>query len=123
MADFFSILASGYVSAGMNISATSNAPYVNVDPASYEGSWSGKYADNSSFTFSISNVNGFRAKVKYQSGSTIQYQDVLIRSGAFRIGDSKFTLVRDGVAQVKTVVTSPVDGSNVLNTAYANQTT
>jgi hypothetical protein len=123
MSSIFSILSSGYVSAGLNISATSNTPYVNVDPASYEGSWTGKYADNSSYTFTISNVNGFRAKVKYQSGSTLQYQDVLIKDGAFRIGNSKFTLARSGVAQVKTVVTSPVDGSNILNTSYAQQQT
>jgi hypothetical protein len=120
MADIFSIISSGYISAGLNVSA-SGSKYVNVDPASYEGSWSGKYADNTSFTISISNVNGFRAKVKYQSGSTVQYQDVLIKDNSFRIGDSKFTLARPGVAQVKTVVTSPVDGSNVLNTAYAQQ--
>jgi hypothetical protein len=123
MSSIYSILASNYVSAGLNISATSNTPYVNVDPASYEGSWTGKYADNSSFTFTISNVNGFRAKVKYQSGSTLQYQDVLIKDGSFRIGNSKFTLAQSGVAQVKTVVTSPVDGSNILNTSYAQQQT
>jgi hypothetical protein len=122
MADIFSIISSGYMSAALNVSA-SGSKYVNVDPASYEGSWGGKYADNTSFTISISNVNGFRAKVKYQSGSTVQYQDVLIKDNAFRIGDSKFTLVKPGVAEVKTVVTSPVDGSNVLNTAYAQQVT
>jgi hypothetical protein len=120
--DIFSIISSGYISAGLNVSA-SGSKYVNVDSASYEGSWNGKYANNSSFTFVISNVNGFRAKVKYQAGSTVQYQDVLIKNNAFRIGDSKFTLVRNGVAQVKTVVTSPVDGSNVLNTAYAHKNT
>ncbi len=123
MSDIYSIISSGYVNAGLNIASTSSTPYVNVDPASYEGSWTGKYADNSSFSFSISNVNGFRAKVKYQSGSTTQYQDVLIKDSSFRIGNSKFTLARAGVAQVKTVVTSPVDGSNVLNTAYATQVT
>jgi hypothetical protein len=123
MSSIFSILSSGYVSAGLNIASTSSTPYVNVDPASYEGSWTGKYADNSSYSFTISNVNGFRAKVKYQSGSTLQYQDVLIKDGAFRIGDSKFTLAQAGVAQVKTVVTSPVDGSNILNTSYAQQQT
>lgn len=121
MPDIYSILSSGYVNAGLSIASTSNTPYVNVDAASYEGTWTGKYADNSSFNFSISNVNGFRAKVKYQSGATTQYQDVLIRDSSFRIGNSKFTLARAGVAQVKTVVTSPVDGSNVLNTAYATQ--
>lgn len=123
MSDIYSILSSNYVSVGMNIASTSNTPYVNVDPASYEGTWTGKYADNSSFTFTVSNVNGFRAKVKYQSGSTLQYQDVLIKDGSFRIGNSKFTLAQAGVAQVKTVVSDPVSGGNILNTAYAQQDT
>ena len=121
MADLFSTIASGYMSAGMNIPSSSK--YVSVDPSAYEGVWSGKYADNSSYKFSISSVNGFRAKVKYESGATVQYQDVLIRDNAFRIGNSKFTLTRPGVAQIKTVVTSPADGSNVLNTSYAHQAT
>jgi hypothetical protein len=119
VADLFSTIASSYMSAGINI--PSNSKYVNVDPAVYEGTWSGKYADNSSYKFSISNVSGFRAKIRYESGATVQYQDVLIKDNSFRIGNSKFTLARAGVAQIKTVVTSPVDGRNVLNTSYAHQ--
>jgi hypothetical protein len=119
VADLFSTIASSYMSAGINI--PSNSKYVNVDPAVYEGTWSGKYADNSSYKFSISNVSGFRAKVRYESGATVQYQDVLIKDNSFRIGNSKFTLARAGVAQIKTVVTSPVDGRNVLNTSYAQK--
>lgn len=119
MADVMSILASNYLAVGVNV--RSDSRYINVDPGSFEGTWSGKYANNSSFKLSISNVNGFRAKVKYESGSTVLYQDVLIRDSSFRIGDSKFTLTRPGVAQLKTVVTSPVDGGRVLETAYAKQ--
>lgn len=122
MADIYGILSSNYIAMGMN-NISPNSKYVPVDPQTFEGTWSGKYADNSSFSFSISNVSGFKAKVKYQSGSTVKYQDVLIKDNAFRIGDSKFTLARPGVAQVKTVVTNPADGSTVLNTAYAHQVT
>jgi len=119
MADMFNILSSNYLSAGVNV--TSHSKYVNVEPSSFEGTWSGKYSNNESFRVLISDVSGFRAKVKYQSGSTVQYQDVLIKDRAFRIGDSKFTLTRAGVAQIKTIVTNPADGSRVLNTAYAKQ--
>jgi hypothetical protein len=119
VADLLSIISSSYVTAGQTI--PSNSKYVAVDPQAYEGTWTGKYADNSSFKFQISNVDGFRAKVKYQSGATVQYQDVLIRDNAFRIGNSKFTLTRNGVAQIKTVVTDAATGTNVLNTAYAQQ--
>jgi hypothetical protein len=117
MADIWSIISSNYTTVGLN-ALQATGKYVNVDPTSYQGNWSGKYADNSSFNFQISGVSGFRAKVKYQSGSTIQYQDVLIKNGSFRIGNSKFTLQPDGRAEVKTVVTDPATGGNTLNTAY-----
>jgi hypothetical protein len=119
VADIWNIIGSNYIAAGSaNLSKT---PYVAVDPAAYEGHWSGKYSDNSKFNIQISNVTGFRAKVKYESGSTVKYQDVLIKDKAFKIGDSKFTLTRPGTAQVKTVVINPANGATVLNTAYAKQ--
>ena len=64
-------------------------------PALYEGTWTGKYADNKAFKISVTNVTGFRAKVQYQSGGTNKYQDVLIKDQSFRIGDTKFTLTQD----------------------------
>ena len=120
MADIMSILSSNYLTVGSTFNVSSSK-YVIVDPASFQGSWTGKYANNQSFTVSISNVTGFRAKAKYQSGSTVKYQDVLIKDNAFRIGDSKFTVTRAGVAQLKTVMTNPANGSQTLETAYAKQ--
>lgn len=119
MADILNTIASNYTTVGMSI--PSNAKYVAVDPDAFQGNWTGKYADNSSFKITISNVNGFRAKAKYQSGSTVKYQDVLIRDNSFRIGDSKFTLARAGTALIKTVVTNPANGATYLDTAYARQ--
>ncbi len=69
----------------------------------------------------VSNVVGFRAKVRYQSGATMKYQEVLIRDNSFRIGDSKFTLTKQGTAQIKTVMTNPATGAQSLETAYAKQ--
>lgn len=119
MADIWNILSANYVSKGTNL--PSKTPYVAVDPAAYEGNWTGKYSTNEKFSVQISNVTGFRAKARYQSGNTIKYQDVLIKDKSFKIGDSKFTLTRAGVAQIKTVVINPANGSTVLNTAYAHQ--
>ena len=119
MADVFAILSSNYKTVGLTV--PSKTPYVPVDPTLYQGDWTGKYADNKSFKISVSNVSGFRAKAKYQSGSTVKYQDVLIKDNAFRIGDSKFTVTRAGVAQLKTVMTNPANGSQTLETAYAKQ--
>jgi hypothetical protein len=119
MADIMSVLAASYTAAP--VASVSKSKYVSVDPKAFEGTWSGKYANNKPFTISISNVSGFRATAKYQYGSMVKYQEVLIKDNAFRVGDSKFTLVRDGVAQVKTVMTDPASGASTLETSFASQ--
>jgi hypothetical protein len=119
MADFFSIISANYKAVGAAAAAPSKTPYTNVDPKAYTGIWQGTYADKSTFKFQISEVSGFRAQVKYSSGSDFKYQQVLIKDGAFKIGNSKFTLQKAGVAQVKTVVVNPSTGASVLNTAQA----
>jgi hypothetical protein len=121
MADIYGILSSGYVSAGSGIAnlASTRTPYVPVDASLYQGTWSGTYADNTKFTIQVSNVDGFRAKVRYQNGATLKYQDVLIKDNAFRFGDSKFILTQTGKAQIKTVMTNAATGAQSLETAYA----
>lgn len=121
MADLMSILSANYKAAGLTV--PSKTPYVAVDPNLYEGSWGGKYANNKAFNIEVSNVRGFRAKVHYQSEGTSKYQDVLIKDGAFRIGDTKFTLTKPGTALVANVVTDPATGSTYLDKAYATQKT
>ena len=119
MADMMSILASSYKAAGLTV--PSNTPYVAVDPALYEGSWTGKYPDGKSFTVKVSQIEGFRAKVAYSSGGTNKYQEVLIKDNAFRIGDAKFTLQGNGRALIKNVVTDPATGSTYLDQAIASR--
>ena len=119
MADLMSILSANYKTVGLTV--PSKTPYVAVDPKLYQGSWTGKYANNKSFTITVSDVSGFHAKVKYQSDSTVKYQDVLIKDLSFRVGDTKFTLTKLGTAQIKNVVTDPATGTTYLDTATAKQ--
>jgi hypothetical protein len=115
MSDIYSILQSNYKTVG---TATYNqTPYVAVDPKLYQGTWTGAYSDNTKFTIQVSNVTGFRATVRYQSGSTVSSQDVLINSSSFKFGTSKFTLTAAGQAQIKTVN----DTKGTLETATATQ--
>jgi hypothetical protein len=111
MSDIMSVIASAYATAPLTPTTTK---YTNVDPKSYEGTWQGTYSNNQSFKITISDVNGFRAQVKYQSGSTTQYQQVLIGNSSFRIGDSKFVLSGTGKAVVYNAVTSPTTGDTSL---------
>jgi hypothetical protein len=119
MADLFSILSANFKTVGMSV--PSKTPYVPVDPTLYQGDWTGKYANNKSFKITVSNITGFRAKVHYESGSTNKYADVLIRDNAFRIGDMKFMVTKEGTAVIKNVVTDPATGGTMLDTAYAKQ--
>src|SRR5258707_1851120 len=119
MADIMSILSANYKAAGLSV--PSKAGYVAVDPELYQGTWSGTYPDRKTFKFTVSDVNGFRAQVKYESGSTVKYHSVLIKDQSFRIGDTKFILTKAGKAQVKNVITAPATGSTYLATATATQ--
>ncbi|MDB5624870.1 MAG: hypothetical protein JWR73_672 [Tardiphaga sp.] len=119
MADILSTLATNYRAAGSTV--PSKTPYFDVDPANFEGKWSGKYADNKSFSVTVSNVSGFRAKVKYESAGTVKYQDVLIRDNSFRVGDTRFSLQSNGKAQIKNAVSDPATGGSYLDTAYASR--
>jgi hypothetical protein len=119
MADLFSILSANFKTVGMSV--PSKTPYVPVDPTLYQGDWTGKYANNKSFKITVTNITGFRAKVHYESGSTNKYADVLIRDNAFRIGDMKFMVTKEGTAVIKNVVTDPATGGTMLDTAYAKQ--
>ena len=117
MADVMAILSAGYKAAGLTV--PSKTPYVAVDPALYEGRWTGKYADQKTFEINVSNVSGFRAKVQYKSGGTNKFQEVLIKDNAFRVGDTKFQLTARGTALIKNVVSDPASGSTFLDQAYA----
>jgi hypothetical protein len=119
MADLMSILSANYKAVGLTV--PSKTPYVAVDARLYEGNWTGKYANNKAFNITVSNVNGFRAKVHYQSEGTSKYQDVLIKDQSFRIGDTKFTLTDTGKALIKNVITDPASGTTYLDQAYATQ--
>jgi hypothetical protein len=117
MADLWNIISSNYKTVGLTV--PSKTPYVAVDPKIYEGTWTGKYADNKTFKFTVSNVTGFRAKVQYQSAGTNKYADVLIKDNSFLIGDTKFKLTKIGTAEIKNVIQDPSSGATILDTAYA----
>jgi hypothetical protein len=119
VADLMSIIAANYKTVGATI--PTNTPYVAVDPTLYEGSWTGKYANQKSFKITVSNISGFRAKVQYQSEGTSKFQEVLIKDNSFRIGDTKFALTANNKALIKNVVTDAASGQTYLDQAYASR--
>lgn len=120
MVDILQALSSNYVAMG-SLYANAGKKYVNVNPELFEGTWRGKYADGKAFALSVSNIQGFRATAKYESGGTLKYQNVLIAAdGTFRVGDTKFTLTKQGTAEIKTVMVKAGQPSTI-ETAYAKQ--
>ncbi|MGA7808878.1 hypothetical protein [Bradyrhizobium sp.] len=111
MSDIFNVLQNAYATAPLT---TTNTKYTPVSAASYQGTWTGTYSNNQKFELTISDVKGFKAQVKYQSGGTTQYQQVLIGNSAFRIGDTKFVLTGKGQATVANAVTDPTTGDTSL---------
>src|ERR1035437_1217055 len=110
MADIMSILSANFKAVGTSV--PSRTPYLAVDPAAYQGTWTGKYANNKSFKITVSNVSGFRAKVHYQSDGTNKSQDVLIKDNSFRVGDTKFMLLAPATAA--TPATLAADGTVII---------
>jgi hypothetical protein len=111
MSDIYSVLQNSYATAPLTPTTTKYTP---VQASSYQGTWSGTYSNNQKFQFTITNVNGFRAQVKYQSGGTTQYQQVLIGNSSFRIGNTKFVLTGTGTATVANAVTNATTGDTSL---------
>jgi hypothetical protein len=120
MADVLSILQASYKSAGLNTPTKSK--YVNVDPKLFSGTWTAKYANGKPLTVSISEVSGFKARVRFQTpGAVTLYQEVMILDNSFRIGDNKFFLQANGKAMIRSVVTDPATGGQRLETTYASR--
>lgn len=117
MADVLSILST----AAKTTSPITAGKYVAVDPELYQGSWKGTYANGKKFEVAVSQVEGYRAQVKYQSEGTVKYQQVLIKDNSFRVGDTKFLMTGKNKATIKNVVTDAATGSTYMDTAYAKR--
>ena len=120
MSDITTILSNNYYDLG-NVKF-SKSKYVAVDPKRFEGTWSGKYGDGKKFEIQVSQVSGFKAMVKYSSGGTVKYGQVLIKDDAFRIGDTKVAVIgkKAETAAIATAVTEPYTGQSYIKKAVAN---
>ena len=125
MSSIMSILQSAYSTQSTTQSLISPGDkFANVNPAQYQGSWTGKDYKNQPVTISITKVSGYRANVTLQTSSGLQFQRALITTkGKFRIGDSQFTLTGNGKANLATIVTDPTTGIQTENQSILTQQT
>jgi hypothetical protein len=125
LSSIMSILSSGYSSAAQSQSLIPlGAKFANVDPAQYQGKWTGKDVHSQPFTISVTDVKGYRANVVLQSANGMQSAKVFITTkGTFRVGDSSFTLTGPGKGKISTVVTDPTTGNQSIDSAPATLST
>ena len=124
MSSIMSVLQSAYSTASAPSLISPGDKFTKVDPTLYQGTWTGKDYKNQPVQVSITNVRGYRANVTLQTSAGLQYQQALITTkGTFRIGDSKFKLTGNGVAQINTIVTDPTTGIQTENSATLTQKT
>lgn len=120
-----SILSSSYASGSQSQSLIpTGAKFANVNPAQYQGKWTGKDNSGQPFSLSITDVKGYRANVVYQSSAGLQSARVFITTNnSFRVGDSSFTLTGTGTANINTVITDPTTGIQNVETSAAKLAT
>jgi hypothetical protein len=117
MSSIMSVLQSSYSTAAAPSLISPGDKFANVNPAQYQGTWTGKDYKNQPVTVSITKVSGYRANVTLQTSAGLQFQRALITTkGTFRIGDSQFTLTGTGAAKITTIVTDPTTGNQTENT-------
>jgi hypothetical protein len=124
MADIMSILQSSYTASSSSSLFSPGSKFAKVDPTKWQGTWTGKDFKNQPFTLKITNVEGYRADVTFESSGGLQEQKAFITTkNSFRIGDSSFMPTGKGVAKLATIVTDPNTGIQTANTAIAHQKT
>ena len=77
MSDIMSILQSSYTSASASL-LSPGSKFANVNPAQWQGTWTGTDSSHQPVSVSITKVNGFRANVVLQSSAGLQFQQAQI---------------------------------------------
>jgi len=118
--NIFSILQSAYQPA-TQASIPPGSKFAKVDPTLYQGTWTGKDSNGKAVTVTISNVQGYRANVRFQSADGgLQTGRIYINTnGVFRVGDSQMQVTSAGKMTINTVITDPTTGNQSMETDYA----
>ena len=120
ISSLFSALQSNYT-ATPQVSIPPGSKFANVDAAQWKGTWTATDSTGKPVTLTVSNVNGYRATVRFQTASGgLQTGRVLINTnGVFRIGNSQIQLVSAGKLTISTVVTNQNTGQQSIETDHA----
>jgi hypothetical protein len=117
--NIFSILQSSYQPAAQ-VSIPPGSKFAPVNAATFQGTWSGKDSNGKPVTLTISNIQGYRANVRFQTadGGLQTGRAYINTQGVFRIGDSQMTFTGSGKMTINTVITDPTTGNQSMETDY-----
>jgi hypothetical protein len=118
--NIFSILQSAYTPT-TQVSIPPGSKFANVDPTQWQGTWTTKDSNGKPVTLTISNVNGYRANVRFTTADGgLQTGRVLINTNnVFRIGSSQMQLTGAGKMTISTVITNQTTGNQSIETDHA----
>lgn len=117
--NIFSILQSSYQPA-TQVSIPPGSKFAPVNPATFQGTWSGTNSNGKPVTLTMSNISGYRANVRFQTADGgLQTGRVYINTqGIFRIGNSQMQFTGSGKMTISTVITDPTTGNQSMETDY-----
>jgi hypothetical protein len=120
ISSLFSALQSNYA-ATPQVSIPPGSKFANVDATQWKGTWTATDSNGKPVTLNVSNINGYRATVRFQSAAGgLQTGRVLINTnGVFRIGNSQIQLVSAGKLTISTVITDATTGNQSIETDHA----
>ena len=117
--NIFSILQSAYQPA-TQVSIPPGSKFAPVNPATFQGTWSGKDSNGKAVTLTISNISGYRANARFQTadGGQQNARVYINTNGVFRMGDSQMQFTGNGKMTINTVITDPTTGNESMETDY-----
>src|SRR6185437_5373344 len=117
--NIFTILQSSYQPV-TQVSIPPGSKFAPVNAATFQGTWSGKDSNGKPVTLTISNIQGYRANVRFQTadGGLQTGRAYINTQGVFRIGDSQMTFTGSGKMTINTVITDPTTGNQSMETDY-----
>jgi hypothetical protein len=117
--NIFSILQSAYQPA-TQVSIPPGSKFAPVNPATFQGTWSGTDSNGKPVTLTISNISGYRANARFQTADGgLQTSRIYINTqGVFRMGNSQMTFTGSGKMTINTVITDPTTGNQSMETDH-----
>jgi hypothetical protein len=118
VADIMSIVSTAHKSNVLS-SPSGSSTYIPADSSLYQGGRTGTYSDGKKIPAQPLAGRRLPRAGPRREHRDVPHRQVPIEDSSFRFGNTKFTLIDVGKAQIKNVVTDPATGATYLDAAVA----